>query len=48
MSQKRYHHEPVTDKGIIPLTIYQITNQLFSDSAFEGQPYENISLLGRL
>lgn len=41
-------YKPVNDKAIIPLTLYQINNQLVEDSTFEGQSFYTVSIVGRL
>lgn len=46
-SQKK-DYKPVNDKAIIPLTLYQINNQLLEDSTFDGQSFYTLSIVGRL
>lgn len=41
-------HKPVSDKAIIPLTLYQINTQLVEDSTFDGQSFYTVSIVGRL
>lgn len=41
-------YKPVSDKAIIPLTLYQINHQLKEDSTFDGQSFYTISIVGRL
>jgi hypothetical protein len=45
-SKKEY--KPVNDRAIIPLTLYQLNNQLTDDSQFEGQNFYTVSIVGRL
>jgi hypothetical protein len=41
-------YKPVSDKAIIPLTLYQINTQLIEDSTFDGQSFYTLSVVGRL
>lgn len=41
-------YKPVNDKAIIPLTLYQINEQLKEDSTFDGQSFNTLSIVGRL
>lgn len=41
-------YKPINDKALIPLTLYQITNQLTEDSTFDGQSFYTLSIVGRL
>ena len=48
MNQPRKQTDPVTEKAIIPVTVYQINEKLVDDVRFEDQNYETISIMGRL
>jgi hypothetical protein len=41
-------YKPVSDRAIIPLTVYQINHHLTEDSTFDGQSFYTISIVGRL
>jgi hypothetical protein len=41
-------YKPVNDRAIIPLTLLQLNNELKDDTAFEGQDFYTVSILGRL
>jgi hypothetical protein len=41
-------YKSVSDKAIIPLTLYQINNQLMEDSTFDGQSFYTVSVVARL
>jgi hypothetical protein len=41
-------YKPVSDKALIPLTLYQISHHLKEDSTFDGQSFYTISIVGRL
>jgi len=41
-------YKPVNDRAIIPLTLYQLNNQVTDDSQFEGQNFYTVSIVGRL
>ena len=41
-------YKPVSDKAIVPLTLYQMNHHLKEDSTFDGQSFYTLSVVGRL